>query len=123
VTTQGITVLHFAAKAGNVDSITQLLDWGLDLNDPETGSQDRNPLHMAIEEQEENAVTLLLNRGADPNAVQQSGWRPLMQACKNGNLMICQALIKAGAKTEGKEKCSPQGWTALHIAAKGKLHS
>jgi ankyrin repeat protein len=41
---------------------------------------------------------LLLERGADPNAAQPGGWTPLHQAAATGNLPLCKALLKAGAK-------------------------
>ncbi|KAL9099788.1 MAG: hypothetical protein Q9163_004761 [Psora crenata] len=116
VTDHGMTALTFAARSGNVNAITQLLDQGMDPNTPETGSR-RNPLYMVIENQEEDAVSLLLCRGADPNVVYSDGWTPLMLACKKGHSKICQALVEAGAKTGGQQKCSPEGWTALHVAA------
>ena len=120
LTSQGITALHFAARGGSVEAINKFLDHGMDPNLLEARSR-RNPLHSAITEQEEDAVVLLLHRGADPNVVYDNGWTPLMLACKMGHLKICCALVEAGARTAGQEKCSPEGWTALHIAAMGKI--
>ena len=119
ITSLGITALHWAARGGVVDAIEQLLDHGMDPNMREAGSR-CDPLYRAVDEQEEGAVALLLRRRANPNAVYDDDWTPLMMACKKGYLSICQALVKAGARTSGREKCKPEGWTALHIAAMGK---
>ena len=119
VTSLGITALHWAARGGVVDAIQQLLDQGMDPNMREAGSR-CDPLYRAVDGQEEDAVALLLRRGANPNALYDDDWTPLMMACKKGYLSICQALVNAGARTSRREKCKPEGWTALHIAAMSK---
>lgn len=62
------------------------------------------------------AMEILIGRGADVNARNQKGCRPLMYAAQKGHVKAMEILIKANAdfNAENQEKM-----TALMIAAKG----
>ena len=55
-----------------------------------------------------------LTQGADPNAVDQYGWPPVVGAAFYGHVAVCQVLINADANLEAR---APDGATPLCIAA------
>jgi ankyrin repeat protein len=111
----GITALMWAARAGALDAITALLDAGADVN-----ARDRNnrwtPLLHAIHKQQELAVSLLLERGADPDAAAPGGLTPLIMAADDPHPDMVVALLAYGAdpRVEGVG-----GRTALTQALSG----
>ena len=64
----GITALHLASHTGNIPLLNRLLALNLSVDLPEGGKVNgHSPLVHAIEAQQEEAVSLLLARGANPN--------------------------------------------------------
>jgi hypothetical protein len=64
----------------------------------------------------ENSVKSLLERGADPNAIDREGNKcttALMLASSRGNIRVAQALINAGANVNAR---NTDGKTALKLA-------
>jgi ankyrin repeat protein len=59
-------------------------------------------------------VQLLLDAGADANAVQQDGFRALHTAAQHGNRAMCELLLAYGADRYAQ---TTQGLTARDIAA------
>lgn len=111
----GTTILHLAARAGNVPLLERLLALGMAVNLPERNTQTgMTPLSGAIEGQEEAAVSLLLSHGANPNHAMKTTWTCVLQAVKIGNYNITKMLVQQGANTHAV--CRPEGWTALHVA-------
>ncbi|GAA4373382.1 ankyrin repeat domain-containing protein [Hymenobacter koreensis] len=60
-----------------------------------------------------DVATLLLNHGADVNAVDGFKMTPLMWAAHNGNVPLAQLLVEKGAKPDANDG---QGNTALKAA-------
>lgn len=75
------------------------------------------PLHIAAIKGEAEAVTELLDQGADPNLKDNAGWTPLHEACNLGHLTVVQILVSRGAllNTPGYENDSP-----LHDAVRNE---
>jgi ankyrin repeat protein len=96
----GFTALHLAAFFGRPESAALLLDRGADIDARSRNTRLRSvtPLHSAIAGHRTEVALLLLERGADVNAAQPGGWTPLHQAAANGDLALCKALLKHGAK-------------------------
>jgi len=76
----------------------------------------RVPLIEAVRKGNAQAVRELLDRHADPNAVEPDGATALMWAAHNDNPEITSLLIKAGADVR---KANRYGYTALALACTG----
>jgi len=63
------------------------------------------------------AVSALLDKGADVNVRHEDGWNGLMLAAVNGHSPVVQALLDKGANVDAKENL--MGQTALIWAVKG----
>ncbi|KAM6984971.1 BRCA1-associated RING domain protein 1 [Aplochiton taeniatus] len=67
------------------------------------------PLHLAAIKGDMEAVTELLDHGADPNLKDNAGWTPLHEACNLGHQSVVELLVPRGAllNTPGYENDSP----------------
>ena len=95
----GRTELHYAS---DIQSIINLLEAGLDIN-----LQDDNgwcPMHFYAQDSNAAAIELALQKGANPNLIDQHGNSPLWTATMNarGNFSCVIALLKSGAIKDHK---------------------
>jgi ankyrin repeat protein len=69
-------------------------------------------LHWALQEGRLEAAQLLLERGADPNALDGSGRTPFGWALQEGRLDIVQLLLKRGENVDIRDKShrTPLHW-------------
>jgi ankyrin repeat protein len=74
------------------------------------------PLHAAVAGDHLGIARLLLEAGADPNAVQQDSFRPLHGAAQNGNVGIVRLLLDHGADPTLSDA---QGRAARALAEEG----
>ena len=93
----GMTVLHLAVFFGHPETARVALAHGAEIHKRAVPFGTPMPLHSAVAGNHASAVRVLLEAGADPNAVQTSGWRPLHSAAQHGNFEILQLLLRAGA--------------------------
>ena len=90
-THQGLTKLHQAAWKGDLERISNLLDSGAEIDAIDDRSR-LTPLGVAAANGREEAVELLLKRGADPNKA-----TPLERAL---TARIAELLLEYGADVE-----------------------
>jgi ankyrin repeat protein len=90
----GSTALLFAARSGDVESASLLLNAGADPN--EALPDGASALIVAAHSGNGAVGALLLERGADPNA-NAVGYTPLHAAVLRGDLALVKALLKHGA--------------------------
>ncbi len=117
--TRGISALQrlFCHKEINLQILKALLEKGADTN---VQSEKADPLlHVAVELNRPDIVTLLLAKGANINAVDKQGMTALQRffCYKNRNLQILEALLKKGADPNiQSEKKGPLLHYASHEA-------
>jgi len=97
VSTDGWTPLHLASFFGKGDAARLLLNKGASVRARSTNPMANTPLHAAAAGHHPALVKLLLDHGANANALQQGGWAPLHSAAQNGDLESARALLDAGA--------------------------
>jgi ankyrin repeat protein len=111
--------LHVAARSekAGADHIAQLLRWGADARMTDQWGLDPLPWAVVSPNPDAEKVRLLLEAGADPNAVfdwnELYGISVLIAAAINGTPDIVQLLLENGAR--GFFKCE-QGLTAYDYA-------
>ncbi|MHA3979618.1 ankyrin repeat domain-containing protein [Halovulum sp. GXIMD14794] len=110
--------IHLAAKQGDVEALSRLLAEGTPVDQPSTegtSSPGVSALYVAVKWGKLEAVELLLESGANPNAVanaEQVSETPLMAAAKTGRGEIIATLLGAGADPN----LTTEAGTALHFA-------
>ena len=96
----GFRPIHEAVRSGSAKVVAYLLDRTSDAScsDNDFGA---TPLHLACDDAgTASLVRLLLERGADPNAVDGQGWPPIAFAMRDGKLKIVEMLLTHGAKVD-----------------------
>lgn len=86
-----------AVYVGNEGAVEALLDRGIDVDAPNASEGGNTPLHVAALTGDVAMVDLLIDRGADPEAVAEGG-RPVDYAVYFGNAETADVLVAAGAE-------------------------
>ena len=129
-------LLNRAVQEGNLELVNQLISQGADVNWKNPRMLNQTPLHMAgfstnvrmndptlvfENENEDNdfivkceIADILIKRGADVNARDNTGRTPLHFACQSGNINLVNMLIENGALVNERDN---RGRTPLHFAA------
>src|SRR4051812_2852802 len=89
--------LHDAANKGDVGQIRQLVATGADLGERDAFGTPFTPLHHAAARGHPEAVTVLLELGADPNALAGDGSTALHWAAARGDRESVALLLAKGA--------------------------
>jgi ankyrin repeat protein len=94
----GWPLLHLAAAFADEPTVQLLLDAGADVKQISETPMRNQALHAVLALSKDAAVTrLLIERGADVNAAQTAGYRPLHQAAVTGREDLVRILLDAGA--------------------------
>jgi len=114
------TALYLASSRRCTDVVRQLISNGADLNaecpdiDMYHNHVTWTPLHVAIYRGTPPIARMLLERGANPNAPDNSGATPLHLASCRGAVTEVELLLEYGANVNLRGE---SGWTPLHRAA------
>jgi ankyrin repeat protein len=88
-----------AVAMGDIDAIRQLARDGVDLNQRmDRTNHRRTPLHLAVIKKQTEALSTLLELGADPNIEDSASLTPLDQAAIANEQEMAQQLITGGAE-------------------------
>lgn len=94
----GWPLLHLAAAFADEPTVRMLLDAGADVKQISATPMRNQALHAVLALSKDPAVIrLLIERGADVNAAQTAGYRPLHQAAAAGCEDAVRMLLDAGA--------------------------
>ena len=93
--------LHAAARTGDVEAMTQLLDGGAEVDAKKDGA---TPLFVACKGGHVDAARLLLDRGADVDRASKYDGTPLWIACQNGHVDAARLLLDKGADVDRATK-------------------
>lgn len=111
------TALSYAAAAGHLEIVRELLHHRADPNAKAENMRDERPgmtpLHYAAAEGHLAAVKLLLSHGANPNAKTRCGCTPAILAMENGHAGTVELLAQSGADLTLAAK---DGWDVLLAA-------
>ena len=113
----GYQPLGLACFFGNYETAQYLINTGARLNSPSQNRMRATPLHSAAAGGHAKLVLLLLEHGADPNALQAGGLTPLHAAAQKGDLESIRTLLFHGADSDiQSNECK----TALNYAMERK---
>ncbi|KAF4341747.1 ankyrin [Fusarium beomiforme] len=112
---KGMTLLHRASRAGKLQNVAFLVDWGLETDTVD--SHGWTPLHYAVLKGFETIVHLLASRITDPVVLDKpdkEGSTALILATRMQNIAMVRTLIRCGSSCELKDN---KGRSAIHYAA------
>ncbi len=107
-------LLMNSSKGENIQQITELIEAGANIN-AVTTVQKETPLHIAVRYGHKEVAELLLDRGANVNAVERRKWTPLHTAVKSGKMEVAELLLDRGANVNAVDNLD---MTPLHFALK-----
>jgi ankyrin repeat protein/ketosteroid isomerase-like protein/L-ascorbate metabolism protein UlaG (beta-lactamase superfamily) len=108
----GASLLHAAARAGDISLIEYLLNGGVDINIKDNNGN--TPLFEAVDSGKIDVVSLLIDKSADIYAANKYQRTPIFHAArKKGNIALIKILTENGAKLDF---VSDMGMTLLHYA-------
>ncbi|MFL6426733.1 MAG: ankyrin repeat domain-containing protein, partial [Acidobacteriaceae bacterium] len=114
----GWPMLHLAAAFADRQTVMTLLDAGADVRQVSQTPMRNQALHALLALSKDADVTcLLIERGADVNAAQTAGYRPLHQAAVAGREDLVQLLLDAGA--DKSTRCDRGKTPAEYAAERG----
>lgn len=116
----GDSILHVAASLGTPLDLRLILRH---FNKPSLvnyrNKDGKTPLHEACQFSRKDNVRVLLDEGADVNAIKRADWSPLMLACAKTqeklSVDIVKMLLEKGALMNLSNK---DGWSALHLVSR-----
>ncbi len=96
----GWTPLHLAAHFGSLDALRTLLSSGASHRALSHNSNGNQPLQAAAASRQGDAVSILLEVGADVDAPSEGGFTALHSAAASGDTEMTRMLLEAGATVD-----------------------
>ena len=93
----GFTPVALAAFFGQPAAVKVLIAAGADVKAAAKNALKVQALHAAVAGRNLEIVKAVLDAGADPNAQQQAGFRPIHEAGTNANRALAELLLEHGA--------------------------
>lgn len=93
----GFPTVGLAAFFGHLDAVLTLIAAGANIHAAATNSFKVQAIHAAVASGNLDIVRAVLDAGADPNAAQQQGFRPIHEAATRANRELADLLLKYGA--------------------------
>lgn len=107
------TPLMRAAETGDLKKVKEFISMGAKVNDKNEIINSMSPLHYATTNNKIQIVKVLIENGADVNALTDIMWTPLHYASFNGNIESASILISNGANVNSRDA---ELLTPLHYA-------
>ena len=107
------SLIHVAARSGQVHHLRRLLDCGEQVNSVAMESSGETPLILASRFNDEDVIEFLVERGASLEMCDSRGCTPFHHAAEGGKLRNMLRLIELGADVF---KLNFQGYSAFHLA-------
>ncbi|KAK3858889.1 hypothetical protein Pcinc_034947, partial [Petrolisthes cinctipes] len=111
----GLTALHLAASKGYTELVSSLITQAHAQKEALTLTK-QTPLHLAAQEGQLEVCDTLLQLGADTNATNDAGQKPVHVAAMNNNSEVVKLFLKTSP--ELVTTADKDGNTCAHIAAK-----
>ncbi len=111
--------LYTAIAKGSLSEVEEIIESGVDINykyENDRNKSEHTALHYAVKYHEYDIAELLIEKGANVNAVDIYGWHPLLHAVNDGNLKLAELLLKNGADLE--QKNTETGSTSIDYAGR-----
>ena len=89
-----VQAFHDAAAQGNIDSLKQHLEQGIDIN--VRNRQKRTAILIAAMNDQYEAVQFLVDAGANVDLQDETCFNPFLYGCINNKLELVKMMIKAG---------------------------
>lgn len=105
----GKTAIMLAAEAGHAEAVRALLG---------DASLDQEAFRVAFERDRPHVLALLLEAGADPDALEEDGSTPLMTCARQGRLDLARTLLDAGAEKDHQDHAGKS--PLMHAAEAGQ---
>ena len=109
----GFPAVGLAAFFGHLDATRTLIAAGANIHAAATNALKVQAIHAAVASKKIDIVRAVLEAGADPNAGQQQGFRPIHEAGNSGNRELAELLMRYGADPSLK---NDEGRTAISLA-------
>ena len=93
----GFPAVGLPAFFGHPAAVQTLLAAGADVHAAAKNSFKVQEIHAAVASKNLDIVGAVLEAGADPNAAQQQGFRPIHEAGSSGSRALAELLLKFGA--------------------------
>ncbi len=110
----GFPLVGLAVFFRHPELARELIERGADVSARARNAARVMPVHAAASVGDCQTMALLLDRGADVNAVQQLGFTPLHSAANNGDAAMAELLLARGADARA---LSDDGKTPADVAA------